>query len=134
MTQFVKWNPPCFLLRPMLFLTHSVSTLAKKSCEPCRGDVPPLKEDASQKLLSQLDAGWQIIDNHHLEKEYSFENFRQALDFTNRVGELAEIEGHHPDIYLAWGKVKLTVYTHKIDGLAENDFVIAAKADQVLSK
>jgi 4a-hydroxytetrahydrobiopterin dehydratase len=64
-----------------------------------------------------------------LEKEYKFKNFREALDFTNRVGELAEEQGHHPDIYLAWGKVRLTVWTHKIDGLSESDFVLAAKAD-----
>ena len=72
-----------------------------------------------------------VIDEHHLEKKYKFSNFRQALAFTNQVGELAETEGHHPDIYLAWGKVKLTVWTHKIDGLTESDFIFAAKVDEL---
>jgi 4a-hydroxytetrahydrobiopterin dehydratase len=72
------------------------------------------------------------VDEHHLEKEYKFRNFQEALDFTNHVGELAERQNHHPDIYLAWGKVRLTIWTHKIDGLTESDFVFAAKADQCL--
>ena len=76
--------------------------------------------------------GWQIINEHHLEKEYIFADFRQALDFTVKVGEVAENQGHHPDIYLAWGKVKLTIWTHKIDGLTESDFIFVAKADQEL--
>jgi 4a-hydroxytetrahydrobiopterin dehydratase len=72
-----------------------------------------------------------VIEGHHLEKEYRFHDFREALGFTNRVGELAEEQGHHPDIELAWGRVKLTVWTHKIDGLTESDFIWAAKADQL---
>ncbi len=72
-----------------------------------------------------------MVDEHHLEKEYAFDDFRHALDFTNRVGELAERQGHHPDVYLAWGKVKLTLWTHKIDGLTESDFVFAAKAEEL---
>jgi 4a-hydroxytetrahydrobiopterin dehydratase len=79
-----------------------------------------------------LGGGWDIVSEHHLEKEYKFKDFRAALDFTNRVGELAEAQGHHPDIYLAWGKVKLTLWTHKIDGLTESDFIFAAKADSLL--
>jgi 4a-hydroxytetrahydrobiopterin dehydratase len=109
-----------------------VSELAKKECVPCKGGVPPLGQSESSALLEKLGNGWQLIDNHHIEKEYAFEDFRQALDFTNRVGGLAEAQGHHPDIYLAWGQVKLTVWTHKIDGLTESDFVLAAKADQEL--
>ena len=85
-----------------------------------------------ETYLADLDGGWQVVDDHHLEKEYTFKNFREALDFTNRVGELAESVGHHPDILLAWGRVKLTVWTHKIDGLFSADFVFAAKADAVL--
>lgn len=84
--------------------------------------------------LDDLGGGWRAVDDHHLEKEYRFKNFRQALDFTNRVGELAEEVGHHPDIYLAWGQVKLTVWTHKIDGLHQADFVFAAKADRALGE
>ena len=86
------------------------------------------------KLAGELDGGWQVIAERQLEKEYRFADFRDALAFTNRVGALAEAQGHHPDIYLAWGKVKLTVWTHKINGLREIDFVLAAKADKLLAQ
>jgi 4a-hydroxytetrahydrobiopterin dehydratase len=91
-----------------------------------------MPHDEIETYLADLGGGWQVVDDHHLEKEYKFKNFREALDFTNRVGELAESIGHHPDILLAWGLVKLTVWTHKIDGLFSADFVFAAKADAVL--
>ncbi|MEE9268633.1 MAG: 4a-hydroxytetrahydrobiopterin dehydratase [Candidatus Krumholzibacteria bacterium] len=109
-----------------------MSELANKECVPCRGGVPPLGEKAIQSLLDQLGGGWKSVDDHHLEKEYSFKNFREAMDFTVKVGELAEAQGHHPDIYLSWGKVKLTIWTHKINGLTESDFVLAAKAEREL--
>ena len=108
--------------------------LAKKECVPCRGGIPPLKGKALQELLSAVGNGWRLVGEHHLEKEYKFEDFRQALDFTNQVGEMAESQNHHPDIYLAWGKVKITIWTHKIDGLTESDFIFAAKTDQLLEK
>lgn len=85
-----------------------------------------------ETLLPQLDDGWEVVDGHHLQKEYGFKDFADALAFTNRVGQLAEAQGHHPDIHLAWGKVRLVIWTHKIDGLTESDFVFAAKADTVL--
>ena len=109
-----------------------MSDLAKKSCIPCKGGVPPLKGEKLDDLLEKLKNNWKIIKEHHLEKEYSFKNFKEALDFTIKVGELAENQGHHPDIFLAWGKVKLTIWTHKIDGLTESDFIFAAKADKEL--
>jgi 4a-hydroxytetrahydrobiopterin dehydratase len=105
--------------------------LAKIQCTACQGGVEPLKGEAIEGLLEQLSEGWQVIEEHHLEKEYKFKDFRQALEFVNKVGELAESQGHHPDIYLAWGKVKLTLWTHKIKGLHENDFILAAKADKL---
>ncbi len=108
-----------------------MNTLAEKECAPCKGGVPPLKGDQLDQLLGKLSDGWKIVNQHHLEREFKFDNFRQALDFTNEVGELAERVNHHPDIYLAWGKVKLTLWTHKIDGLSESDFVFAAKVDQL---
>ena len=108
-----------------------MATLAEKDCVPCRGGVPKVEGEALNKLSNELGADWRVINNHHLEKEYKFKDFREALDFTNKVGELAEAQGHHPDIYLAWGKVKLTIWTHKIDGLTESDFVLAAKADRL---
>ena len=103
--------------------------LANKECLPCRDGVPPLKGQELAKLSEQLGGAWKVVGGHHLEKEYGFKNFRQALDFTNRIGEIAEDQGHHPDICLAWGKVKIVVWTHKIDGLTESDFVFATKAD-----
>ena len=109
-----------------------MSVLAQKTCIPCRGGVPPLKGEELDALQEKLGNGWQIINEHHLEKEYILADFRQALNFTAKVGEVAENQGHHPDIYLAWGKVKLTIWTHKIDGLTESDFIFAAKADQEL--
>ena len=106
-----------------------MSELAQKECIPCKGGTPPLKGRELSELQDKLDGGWQVVDEHHLEKEYRFKDFRSALTFTNKVGELAETQGHHPDILLSWGKVKLTLWTHKIGGLTESDFILAAKAD-----
>jgi len=109
-----------------------MSALAEKECVPCKGGVPPLKGEELTRVANELNGGWQVVNQHHLEKEYKFKNFLEALDFTNKVGELAESQGHHPDIYLTWGQVKLSIWTHKIDGLTESDFVLAAKADKLL--
>jgi 4a-hydroxytetrahydrobiopterin dehydratase len=99
---------------------------------PCRGGVPALRGDELRNLHAQIDAGWEVVDAHHLRREFAFEGFADALAFVNRVGAMAEEQGHHPDVYLAWGVVRLEVWTHKIDGLTESDFVFAAKADQLL--
>lgn len=104
--------------------------LASKTCQPCKGGEPPLSEGKVRELAKQLAGDWYAEENHHLEKEYKFKNFREALDFTNAIGMIAEREGHHPDIQLSWGKVVVTLYTHKIDGLSLNDFILAAKFDQ----
>jgi 4a-hydroxytetrahydrobiopterin dehydratase len=109
----------------------SASQLASRSCVPCKGDVPPLAGAELDALLEQLGGGWRVVDGHHLEKEFRFGNFVDALAFTNRVGELAEEQGHHPDLHLAWGRVRVEVWTHKIDGLTESDFVWAAKCDRL---
>jgi len=108
-----------------------MSALSEKECVACKSGTPPLKGKDLQRLAKELGGGWQIVREHHLEKTFPFPDFTEALDFTNRVGELAEEHGHHPDIYLSWGKVKLTVWTHKIDGLTETDFVFAAKVDEL---
>ena len=110
-----------------------MSELASKQCVPCRGGVPPLTGEELVTYQQQLGGGWQVVDEHHLEREYRFADFRQALDFTLRVGEMAEEQDHHPDIFLTWGLVKVTIWTHKIDGLTESDFVFAAKAGQLVS-
>ena len=106
--------------------------LAQKHCIACKEGTPSLKGKELQTLSAQLKEGWKIIDEHHLEKEFHFKNFREALDFTNRIGAIAEKEGHHPDLFLAWGKVKVTLWTHKINGLSESDFILAAKINQLV--
>jgi 4a-hydroxytetrahydrobiopterin dehydratase len=111
--------------------TDEFSALADRACIPCKGGVPPLEGEEVRALAAALGGDWTVVDGHHLEKEYRFDNFRQALAFTNRVGELAEEQGHHPDIYLSWGKVRLDIWTHKIDGLHDSDFILAAKADRL---
>ncbi len=105
-------------------------SLSDKNCIPCKGGIPPLKGDAIKKLHGQLSSGWKVIKEHHLEKEYLFKNFKEALAFTNKVGEIAEEQGHHPDILLSYGKVVIQIWTHKIDGLNESDFILAAKCDK----
>jgi 4a-hydroxytetrahydrobiopterin dehydratase len=106
--------------------------LAKKECKPCEGKTEPLKGDALKQLSAELSDGWKVVGERSLEKEYKFKDFREALAFTNRVGEIAEKENHHPDIFLTWGKVSLKLSTHSIGGLSENDFILAAKADEAL--
>lgn len=108
---------------------NELSDLAQKKCIPCSGGMSRLKGPEIEHLHLDLDSGWHVIEDRHLEKEFSFSDFRQALFFTNLIGELAEKEGHHPDIYLSWGKVKLMIWTHKINGLTESDFILAAKCD-----
>lgn len=107
------------------------SHLADEKCIPCRGGVPPLKGGDLASVARELGGDWRVVDEHHLEKEFKFADFATALAFTNRIGAVAEAEGHHPDIYLAWGKVRVTIWTHKIDGLTRSDFVLAAKIDRV---
>lgn len=107
-----------------------MTSLAEKTCVPCKGGVPPLKGEELKQLAAQVPE-WSVRDEHHLDRIFQFKNFAEALQFTNRVGELAEEQGHHPDIYLAWGKVGIKIWTHKIDGLTESDFVLAAKIDRL---
>src|SRR5258707_12354117 len=103
---------------------------ATKTCVSCRGGVPPLKAEELAALGKQVD-GWNVIEEHHITKTFKFPNFREALKFVNQVGNLAEEQGHHPDIFLAWGKVEITSWTHKINGLTESDFILAAKIDHL---
>ena len=105
--------------------------IAARSSGPSAGMTAPLKGPALSKFVARLGNGWRIVDGHHLEKEFKFNNFREAMAFTNRVGKLAELQGHHPDIYVAWGKVRLTIWTHRINGLSQNDFVLAGKVDRL---
>ncbi|MBI4529896.1 MAG: 4a-hydroxytetrahydrobiopterin dehydratase [Candidatus Latescibacteria bacterium] len=107
-----------------------MSELAKKTCVPCKGGVPPLKGEALRTLQAQVE-GWDVVEEHHITKAFRFPDFVTALDFVNKVGALAEEQGHHPDISLAWGKVGITIWTHKINGLTESDFILAAKIDEL---
>ena len=108
--------------------------LAAKKCIACDSNTSPVKGVALKKLQKELGGKWKVPKGHHLEKEFAFKDFRQALKFTNKVGELAEELQHHPDIYLAWGKVRITIWTHKIDGLTESDFILAAKIETRCNK
>ena len=109
-----------------------MESLLEKKCISCSiGDIP-LSPDEIDEYLENLQNGWKVIEDKKIEKTYKFKNFKEALDFTNKVGELAEAEGHHPDIYLAWGKVIIYLWTHKINGLHENDFIMAAKIDKII--
>jgi 4a-hydroxytetrahydrobiopterin dehydratase len=105
--------------------------LSREKCVPCRGGVPALAGPELRDLERFLGGTWQVVDEHHLEKEFRFSDFAQALAFTNAIGAMAEQEGHHPDIHLAWGKVRVTIWTHKIDGLTRSDFILAAKIDAI---
>lgn len=107
-----------------------MSELAKKECVPCKGGVPPLKGKEVTDLLGQID-GWEAVGEHHVTRTYAFRDFMSALDFVNKIGNIAEQQGHHPDIFLTWGKVRVEIWTHKIDGLTESDFILAAKCDVV---
>lgn len=107
-----------------------MSSLAERTCKPCQEGAEPLHGEEVKILHRKLGNSWMMIDEHHLEKVYPFENFRKALDFVNRVGELAEAANHHPDLHLSYGKVKMVMWSHKADGLTESDFILAAQADE----
>ncbi len=109
-----------------------IGSLTQKSCAPCRGGIPPLKGEALKTLWREV-ADWKVVEDHHLVKSFRFKDFKTALGFLNQVGELSEREWHHPDLALAWGKVDIKIYTHKINGLSENDFILAAKIDHLYS-
>ncbi len=105
-----------------------MSELASKTCVPCKGGTPPLKGEELERLRRQVPE-WEVVEKHHLRRRFRFKNFRESLSFVNRVGELAEEQGHHPDIGFGWGYADISVWTHKIDGLTESDFIFAAKVD-----
>jgi 4a-hydroxytetrahydrobiopterin dehydratase len=105
-------------------------SLVEKHCTPCRGGIPALQGEELEKMQAEIQ-GWQVVDQHHLWKSFAFPDFRTALGFVNRIGETAEAEGHHPDLFLAWGKVDVKIWTHKIDGLTDSDFILAAKIDRL---
>ncbi|HYM99762.1 MAG TPA: 4a-hydroxytetrahydrobiopterin dehydratase [Aestuariivirgaceae bacterium] len=111
-----------------------MDSLAEKTCTPCRGGVAPLTQEEAQRLQGQA-AEWQLADNaRRIERRFSFRNFREALDFVQKVGEIAESEGHHPDIEFGWGYAAISLQTKKIKGLHENDFIMATKIDRAFAE
>ncbi len=106
--------------------------LFQKKCVPCEGGVPPLTIEESKKLLQQVSSNWQL-EPKRIYADFKFKNFKEALSFVNKIGEIAESENHHPDIFLTYGKVKVELWTHAIGGLSENDFILAAKIDEILN-
>jgi 4a-hydroxytetrahydrobiopterin dehydratase len=110
----------------------SEGDLSRRHCVPCRGGVPPLAGDELSTLHGQVSAEWKIVDGHHLEREITLSNFRKALALANRIGEIAEEQRHHPDLLVGWGRLRITLFTHAIDGLHQNDFILAAKIDEML--
>jgi 4a-hydroxytetrahydrobiopterin dehydratase len=105
--------------------------LAKRHCVPCHGGTPRLTGGNLTWIASQLGGGWQLEGETKLRKSFRFPDFATALAFVNQVGAIAEAEGHHPDVLLAWGKVQIELWTHAIDGLSEADFILAAKIDTI---
>lgn len=103
--------------------------LRKKKCVPCTAEMTALKGKELEPLYLQLGEGWQIIEEHHLTKTFAFKTFKQALVFANAVGQIADEENHHPDLYVSWGKLVVKIWTHHIDGLSESDFILAAKIE-----
>lgn len=105
--------------------------LDKKNCVPCRGGIPPLTKDEIKVYLSEVNH-WEVVDSHHLKKVFEFPDFKSTLFLVNKISDLAELENHHPNICFTWGRVEITIWTHKINGLHENDFILASKIDSLL--
>lgn len=108
-----------------------MSALSDQKCEPCQGGIPPMEPEEIEEHLDQVVEDWEVKRDHHITRHFEFDDFEEALAFVNRVGEAAEEEGHHPNIEFTWGEADVTFYTHKIDGLHENDFIMAAKVDEI---
>ncbi len=106
-------------------------TLANKTCVPCHGGIPALRPEELAPLLAEV-RGWTVVENHHLRKDFPFESFAAALAFVNQAGQVAEEQGHHPEITVGWGHALVEIWTHAVDGLTENDFVLAAKFDALV--
>ena len=105
--------------------------LSEYACIPCQGGIPSLSSEKTNEYLSKLNHGWSLNAKGHLEKKYKFNNFLEAMDFANKVTQIAEKQGHHPDLYISWGFCCIEVWTHKINGLTESDFYMAAKIEEI---
>ena len=105
--------------------------ISKKTCIPCKGGVTPIEKEGIKTLMKQLEDGWEVYKNKEIRKEYIFTKYTDAIIFTNKIAELSEKEGHHPFIHIDYKKVTIILFTHKINGLHENDFILASKSDVV---
>lgn len=108
-----------------------MNALLAKTCPECDNATAPLQGNELKELQRELGHDWAVIDGHHLEKTWVLKNFAQALELTNKIGAVADAQGHHPDIYLTWGRVRVKIFTHRVDGLTESDFILAAKIEEV---
>jgi 4a-hydroxytetrahydrobiopterin dehydratase len=108
-----------------------MTELSKKKCVPCEGGVPPLEADKINELKQQVNSDWQVLENKKIKRSFSFVNFKQTMDMVNKIADIAEAEGHHPDMYVSYGKLEVELWTHAINGLSENDFILAAKIDKL---
>lgn len=109
---------------------ETTTPLAEQTCIACRGNIPALNPETYSRLLAQLN-NWQVVEQHHLMRDYKFKDFMSALAFANEAGRIAEEQGHHPEITIGWGHAQVTIWTHKINGLTNSDFILAAKLDQI---
>lgn len=105
--------------------------LAEKKCIPCEGNVPPLGESEIAEFEKEISKDWKVMENKKIFREFSFVNFRHTMDFVNKVAAIAEEEGHHPVMHVFYGRVEIELWTHAVDGLSENDFILAAKIDRI---
>jgi len=109
-----------------------MSDLSSRHCAPCNAETPPIEGSELARYHEHLNPRWRVLEEHHMAASFSFPDFTEALEFTNLVGRIAEEEGHHPEICLSWGRAKVRIWTHAIDGLSENDFILAAKIDRLV--
>ena len=126
-----KWRKKVKAQMILIYGVENIS-LTEKKCIPCEGGIPPLGSEEIATLLKEIDENWVCLYDHHIERDFKFPDFEKALQFVNFAGEICEQEAHHADFQLSWGKVKVMIWTHKIDGLTESDFILAAKIDQIL--
>ena len=106
--------------------------LADRECVPCRGGVPPLAAEGIEELRRQISSEWSVVEGRRLEREVRLKDFRQAMALANKIAEIAEEQGHHPDLLVTWGRLKIMLFTHAIGGLHDNDFIMAARIDALL--
>ena len=108
-----------------------MNTLTSRTCEPCQGGIPPLTREQFEPMLKQINTAWEVIDDKKLRRAYEFPSFMDSIGFVNKVAQVAESEGHHPDIQIHYKQVIIELWTFKIDGLFDNDFILAAKIDEL---